>query len=87
MGKLPIRVPNTQFRWTSFDGPKSAYKNFSNFKGNFQDIEPLIVGGQVTGYGTTGLNFEYTVTVSLCQRVKAVVHEKQVVELFSVILR
>ena len=43
------------------DGTKAAYKNFSGFTGNFQDIEPLIVNGAVTGYGVTGLDTGYTV--------------------------
>jgi len=43
------------------DGTKSAYKNFSGFTGNFQDVEPLIVNGAVTGYGVTGLDTGYTV--------------------------
>ena len=43
------------------DGTKAAYKNFSDFSGNFQDIEPLIANGAVTGYGVTGLHFGYTV--------------------------
>ena len=43
------------------DGTKVDYKNFSDFSGNFQDIEPLMVNGAVTGYGVTGLHFGYTV--------------------------
>ena len=43
------------------DGTKSAYGNFDSvFQGNFQDVEPLIVGGKVTGYGVTGLNHSNT---------------------------
>lgn len=43
------------------DGTKSAYKAFSSFQGSFQDIEPLMSGGAIVGYGVTGLESSTTV--------------------------
>jgi len=45
------------------DGSKSAYHSFGDSwqHANFQDIEPVIQNGQVTGFGVTGLDSTYVV--------------------------